>query len=62
MFERDLVIGNATVFKYWSPKAYDVEGNLVSILFKDHERREFRKYLEVGSLRNESFYLSIDTS
>ena len=33
VFERDLIIGNTTTLKYWSPTAKDIEGDSMTIQF-----------------------------
>jgi hypothetical protein len=59
VFERDLIIGNTTLYEYWSPLARDNEDDSISFYFEDTEAFP---YLSIETLKNDSFKMTIEMS
>ena len=59
VYERDLVVGNATNYRYFSPRAVDHENNTISITVDNYDNWPFLTY-EIYN--NDSFKFEIDRS
>ena len=59
VYERDLVVGNSTNYRYFSPKAVDHENNTINITVDNYDNWPFLTY-EIYN--NDSFKFEIDRS
>lgn len=60
VFEKDLILGNSSIYRWWSPSAIDIENNTVITRFDDAEKYPFMS-TQIYE-KNGSFSFAMDMS